>query len=193
MDNYRSLSIYYRLVSLYRDTISRLEGYGIGNFPDITKVNSELDDEDNLVLIFEFEFHGKTIVTETKIPFNCDIEMIDTYRMYHISVDNYRYNSDFNVSDVIKEQIYDEAPPHIKDGKYGITYLIVPSIDEFYTYIYDKEKEDMLEKLPYLTIEYDGYLKIGTDEYELDGGEVFNLEGDIFMIPLYYTIKEDEE
>lgn len=193
MDNYKSLSIYYRLISLYRDTISRLEGYGIGKIPDITKVNSELDDEDNLVLTFEFEFNAKTVVTETKIPFNCDIEMIDTYRMYHISVDNYRYNTDFNVSDIIKEQVYDEAPPHIKDGKYGITYLIVPSIDEFYTYIYDKKKEDMLEKLPYLTIEYDGYLKIGTDEYELDGGEVFNLEGDIFMIPLYYTIKEDEE
>lgn len=191
MDNYRSLSMYYRLVSLYRDTISRLEGYGIGKFPEIVKINSELDDDNNLVLTFEFEFHGKTIISETKIPFDCEIEMIDTYRMYHISVDNYRYDPNFDVSEVIKEQIYDEAPPHIKEGNYDITYLIIPSIDEFYTYIYDETKERSMDKIPYLTIEYDGYLKIGTDEYELDGGEVFNLDGDIFTIPLYY-VKDDE-
>lgn len=191
MDNYRSLTMYYRLVSLYRDTISRLEGYGIGKIPEIVKINSELDDDNNLVLTFEFEFHGKTIISETKIPFDCEIEMIDTYRMYHISVDNYRYDPNFDVSEVIKEQVYDEAPPHIKEGNYDITYLIIPSIDEFYTYIYDETKEKYMDEIPYLTIEYDGYLKIGTDEYEIDGGEVFNLDGDIFMIPLYY-IKDEE-
>ena len=183
--------MYYRLVSLYRDTISRLEGYGIGKFPEIVKINSELDDDNNLVLTFEFEFHGKTIISETKIPFDCEIEMIDTYRMYHISVDNYRYDPNFDVSEVIKEQVYDEAPPHIKEGNYDITYLIIPSIDEFYTYIYDETKEKCMDEIPYLTIEYDGYLKIGTDEYEIDGGEVFNLDGDIFMIPLYY-VRDDE-
>lgn len=191
MDNYKSLTMYYRLVSLYRDTISRLEGYGIGKIPEIVKINSELDDDNNLVLTFEFEFHGKTIISETKIPFDCEIEMIDTYRMYHISVDNYRYDPNFDVSEVIKEQVYDEAPPHIKEGNYDITYLIIPSIDEFYTYIYDETKEKYMDEIPYLTIEYDGYLKIGTDEYEIDGGEVFNLDGDIFMIPLYY-IKDEE-
>lgn len=191
MDNYRSLSMCYRLVSLYRDTISRLEGYGIGKIPEIVKINSELDDDNNLVLTFEFEFHGKTIISETKIPFDCEIEMIDTYRMYHISVDNYRYDPNFDASEAIKEQIYDEAPPHIKEGNYGITYLIIPSIDEFYTYIYDETKEKCMDEIPYLTIEYDGYLKIGTDEYEIDGGEVFNLDDDIFMIPLYY-IKDEE-
>lgn len=194
-ENYRNLSVYYRLVSLYRDTMDRLEGYGIASFPRIVKINSELDVDDNgddiLVITFEFEFHGKVIVTETKIPYNCNVEMIDTYRRYHLTVDNNRYNPDYDVSYNIREMIKEDAPPHIKEGDHEITYLILPSINEFYSYEYDElrdrgdgnDDEDTY-------IEYDGYMKIGTDNYELDAGEVFNLEGDIFMIPLYYLREE---
>ena len=191
-ENYRNLSAYYRLVSLYRDTMDRLEGYGIGRFPKIVKINSELDDDDNLIITFEFEFKGKIIITETKIPYNCNIEMIDTYRMYHLNVDNNIYNPKYDVSDIIRDMIFEDAPPHIKEGDHEITYLLLPSINEFNSYEYDNIRDKLSEDDEDINIEYKAYMKISTDEYELDAGDIFNLDGDIFMIPLYYK-KEDNE